>query len=65
MNRRQFVKAFVGAVATVAIGLNLATPEPKWIGIDWARDPDTGLVWRYEHKSVILNPAALVRIGTA
>ncbi len=37
MNRRQFVKSFVGAVATVAIGLKLAEPMPKWIGIDWGK----------------------------
>ena len=29
MDRRRFIQAFVGAVATTAIGLRLATPMPK------------------------------------
>jgi hypothetical protein len=29
MNRRRFIRAFAGAVATVAIGMRMASPMPR------------------------------------
>lgn len=56
MNRRKFLKSFVGAVATVAIGLKLAQSMPKPELQLWRYE---GVSW-YEHKSVVLNN---VRVG--
>ncbi len=67
MKRRKFLTAFVGAVATVAIGLKLAEPMPelKIIGIDWAQEPSHSVAWYAHYDARIVNSSAIVRINTA
>ncbi len=40
MKRRAFIKAFAGAVATVAIGMRVAQGMPKLLPSDYLTDPD-------------------------
>ena len=66
MNRRRFLRTFVSAVATVAIGLKLhdSMPEPELQEWTYVAGDGVHQAWKFDYRSVILNPNAIVRVST-
>jgi len=69
MNRRRFLKALIAGAASVAVGMKLATkqpkvPDPDWIGVDMAAEPSHSVHWKAYFGAPIVNPAHAVRINS-
>lgn len=67
MKRRHFIRNMVAAALLVAVPMGLAPALPRvkpiWEGIDWGHDPSITVAWYADMRGVILNPAAIVRLG--
>ncbi len=66
MNRRKFLRNFVAAVATVAIGLKLHDSMPEAEPQEWIYVTVDGVrqVWKFDYRFVILDPNAIARVNT-